>query len=60
MDVPVVLMNSFNTDEDTTKILRKYAQKRVNVLTFNQSRFPRILKETLQPLPKDNNDESEW
>lgn len=60
VDVPLVLMNSFNTDEDTIKILRKYAQKRVNVMTFNQSRFPRILKETLQPLPKDNSDSSEW
>lgn len=53
-------MNSFNTDEDTSKILRKYTQKRVSVVTFNQSRFPRILKETLQPLPRDNNDDSEW
>lgn len=29
-------MNSFNTDEDTSKILRKYQQKRCTVKTFNQ------------------------
>ena len=37
-DVPLVLMNSFNTDEDTDKILRKYAQVKVKIYTFNQSR----------------------
>jgi len=60
VDVPLVLMNSFNTDEDTSKILRKYKAKRVTVKTFNQSRFPRMLKETLQPLPQNNKNESEW
>ena len=37
-DVPLVLMNSFNTDEDTEKILRKYRQVQVKIYTFNQSR----------------------
>lgn len=37
-DVPLVLMNSFNTDEDTKKILQKYKHHRVNIHTFNQSR----------------------
>ena len=32
-------MNSFNTDEDTEKILRKYAQMKIKIHTFNQSRF---------------------
>eukprot|EP00061_Rhincodon_typus_P015677 g43482.t1 len=36
-DVPLVLMNSFNTDEDTKKILQKYRQSRVKIYTFNQS-----------------------
>ncbi|KAG8014521.1 UTP--glucose-1-phosphate uridylyltransferase, partial [Nibea albiflora] len=36
-DVPLVLMNSFNTDEDTKKILQKYKHHRVNIHTFNQS-----------------------
>ena len=38
-DVPLVLMNSFNTDEDTEKILRKYAQMKIKIHTFNQSRY---------------------
>lgn len=49
-DVPLVLMNSFNTDEDTQKILQKYGHCKVKIYTFNQSRFPRINKETLLPI----------
>uniref|UniRef100_A0A915K9V3 UTP--glucose-1-phosphate uridylyltransferase n=1 Tax=Romanomermis culicivorax TaxID=13658 RepID=A0A915K9V3_ROMCU len=49
--IPVrILMNSFNTDDDTKKVLRKYKNVRVNVHTFTQSRYPRINKETLLPL----------
>ncbi|GLD69621.1 UTP--glucose-1-phosphate uridylyltransferase-like isoform X1, partial [Lates japonicus] len=49
-DVPLVLMNSFNTDEDTKKILQKYTHHRVKIHTFNQSRYPRINKESLLPV----------
>lgn len=49
-DVPLVLMNSFNTHEDTLKLLRKYKGFRVAIYTFMQSRFPRINKETLMPV----------
>ncbi|XP_046900114.1 UTP--glucose-1-phosphate uridylyltransferase-like isoform X1 [Hypomesus transpacificus] len=52
-EVPLVLMNSFNTDEDTKKILQKYAHHRVKIHTFNQSRYPRINKESLLPIAKD-------
>ncbi|KAM5227869.1 UTP--glucose-1-phosphate uridylyltransferase [Ctenodactylus gundi] len=51
-DVPLVLMNSFNTDEDTKKILQKYNHCRVKIYTFNQSRYPRINKESLLPVAK--------
>ncbi|XP_041641220.1 UTP--glucose-1-phosphate uridylyltransferase-like isoform X1 [Cheilinus undulatus] len=51
-NVPLVLMNSFNTDEDTKKILQKYKHHRVNIHTFNQSRYPRINKESLLPVAK--------
>ncbi|XP_051241468.1 UTP--glucose-1-phosphate uridylyltransferase isoform X1 [Dicentrarchus labrax] len=51
-DVPLVLMNSFNTDDDTKKILQKYKHHRVNIHTFNQSRYPRINKESLLPIAK--------
>ena len=58
-DVPLVLMNSFNTDEDTHKIIRKYGNFRVRILTFNQSRYPRINKESLMPVAKDVKTESD-
>lgn len=52
-DVPLVLMNSFNTDEDTEKIIRKYSGFDVRIVTFNQSRYPRIHKESLMPIATD-------
>ena len=51
-DVPLVLMNSFNTDEDTQKVLRKYKGFRVKIRSFMQSRHPRINKESLLPIAK--------
>ena len=38
-NVPLILMNSFNTDDMTRKIIQKYADHDVNILTFNQSRY---------------------
>lgn len=49
-DVPLVLMNSFNTHDDTLKLLQKYKGFRVTIYTFMQSKFPRINKETLMPI----------
>ena len=46
-------MNSFNTDEDTEKIIRKYSGFDVRIVTFNQSRYPRIHKESLMPIATD-------
>ena len=50
--VPLVLMNSFNTDEDTQRIIKKYEGHNTKILTFNQSRYPRILKDSLLPYPR--------
>ncbi|KAL5292378.1 UGP2 family protein [Megaselia abdita] len=52
-NVPLVLMNSFNTDEDTEKIVRKYQGFKVQIYTFNQSCFPRISRESFLPVAKD-------
>nr|KAG5714455.1 hypothetical protein BaRGS_006901 [Batillaria attramentaria] len=52
VNVPLVLMNSFNTDEDTVKLLLKYSQVKVSIHTFNQSRYPRINRESLLPIAK--------
>lgn len=59
VDVPLVLMNSFNTDEETHKIIRKYSNFRVRIMTFNQSRYPRINKESLMPIARDIRTESD-
>ncbi|XP_054271871.1 UTP--glucose-1-phosphate uridylyltransferase isoform X2 [Macrosteles quadrilineatus] len=52
VNVPLVLMNSFNTDEDTQKIIRKYQGLQVEIYTFQQSCYPRINKDTLLPVAK--------
>ena len=60
VNVPLILMNSFNTDEDTEKVISKYRNLPIRILMFNQSKFPRIEKDTLLPLaaqhdsPKDD------
>ncbi|XP_065919351.1 UTP--glucose-1-phosphate uridylyltransferase-like [Dysidea avara] len=51
-DVPLVLMNSFNTHTETEKIKHRY-ENTVSIYMFEQSRFPRISKESLRPIPKD-------
>ncbi|KAI0032462.1 UTP--glucose-1-phosphate uridylyltransferase family [Vararia minispora EC-137] len=52
VDVPLILMTSFNTHDDTLRIIKKYANQQVRITTFNQSRYPRIYTETLLPVPK--------
>ncbi|KAN0045513.1 hypothetical protein ACTA71_005891 [Dictyostelium dimigraforme] len=59
--VPLVLMNSFNTHQETGKIIQKYKYSDVKIHSFNQSRFPRILKDNLMPVPdKLFGSDSEW
>lgn len=60
VDVPLVLMNSFSTHEETQKLLRKYQVAHCPIRQFNQSRFPRILRGALRPLPTNNSNDSEW
>lgn len=50
-NVPLLLMNSFNTDAETEKIIQKYQNTNVTLATFQQSRYPRIIKESLEPMP---------
>lgn len=51
-NIPLVLMNSFNTDEDTQKVMRKYAGFNIKIYSFNQSRYPRINKESMMPIAR--------
>ena len=61
VDVPLILMTSFNTHEDTLRIIKKYANQQLRITTFNQSRYPRILKEGLLPAPKAaGEDKDKW
>lgn len=46
-------MNSFNTHQDTLKLIKKYEGRRCEIHTFLQNKFPRINKETLSPEPND-------
>lgn len=51
-DVPLLLMTSFNTEEDTLRIIKKYADRQVKIDSFKQSTYPRILKDTMLPFAK--------
>ncbi|KAK8588665.1 hypothetical protein V6N12_023089 [Hibiscus sabdariffa] len=50
-NVPLVLMNSFNTHDETLKIVDKYSNSNIVIHTFNQSQYPRLVVEDFTPLP---------
>src|ERR1700750_3011623 len=61
VNVPFVLMNSFNTDVDTANIIKKYEGHNIDILTFNQSKYPRVVKDSLLPAPKQADSQlSDW
>ena len=57
-NVPLVLMNSFNTHADTLKIIHKY-KANLPIHTFNQSCYPRLFKESMLPMPDKVNGQNE-
>lgn len=59
VDVPLLLMTSFHTHDDTLRVVRKHAGERQRVTTFCQSRFPRVYKDTLLPCPQAVDDDKE-
>lgn len=54
--LPLLLMDSFNTEAETGKIVRKYKNRNVNIVPFKQSRFPRIKKDSSLPVPQHPHD----
>mmetsp|Transcript_5211 Transcript_5211/g.9386 ORF Transcript_5211/g.9386 Transcript_5211/m.9386 type:complete len:574 (-) Transcript_5211:420-2141(-) len=50
VDVPLVLMNSIHTDEETKRILSRYENRHVFIRHFRQSCFPRVNRSSLEPL----------
>ncbi len=53
VDVPLVLMNSSNTDQDTKKVIKKY-NGNLSILTFKQNKFPRLRRDSLLPLTNES------
>ena len=51
VDVPLILMNSFNTHDETVKIVRKYAGHNLTIHCFMQSCFPVIERDHHAILP---------
>jgi UTP--glucose-1-phosphate uridylyltransferase len=54
-NVPLLLMNSFNTHDDTQKIIEKYQNHNIEIHTFNQSQYPRLVADDFLPLPSKGN-----
>ncbi|KAL6940992.1 UTP-glucose-1-phosphate uridylyltransferase [Hanseniaspora opuntiae] len=52
-NVPLLLMNSFNTNKDTQQIIKKYSNSNCKIRSFNQSKFPRVYKDSLLPVATD-------
>ncbi|KAL6122836.1 hypothetical protein NUSPORA_00095 [Nucleospora cyclopteri] len=45
-EVPLILMNSFNTDQETAEMTKRYK----NIKMFNQSQFIKIREDNLMPI----------
>lgn len=60
-DVPLVLMNSYNTHEETARVIESFKRRyKCKIYCFQQHRYPRISQESLRPTyPSDLNDTSE-
>ncbi len=59
VQVPLILMNSFYTYEATQKVIEKY-HDRLNIKTFQQNRFPRLLEDSCQPLSEEEFGREAW
>lgn len=57
--IPLVLMNSFNTEAETSRMIQKYGES-LEILTFEQSKFPRIQKDSLLPVAKALDEPEAW
>lgn len=61
-DIPLLLMNSFSTDEDTRAVLDRYSEIRTQPVpaTMMQNKVPKILRADLRPAEWPENPELEW
>ncbi|MBW2021087.1 MAG: UTP--glucose-1-phosphate uridylyltransferase [Deltaproteobacteria bacterium] len=59
--LPLVLMNSFNTEADTQEALSSYRDLATEIpLTFLQHKFPKVVQDGLTPVNWPSNPELEW
>lgn len=59
--IPLVLMNSFKTDEESKQFLDKYPDLASDIpLSFVQHKFPKVLKDSLSPAYWPKDPENEW
>ncbi|MFA5499300.1 MAG: UTP--glucose-1-phosphate uridylyltransferase [Candidatus Cloacimonadia bacterium] len=61
-NVPLILMNSFNTDTDTLGYLKKYPTLEIAglPLSFIQNKFPKVRRDNLQPFEYESDPTQEW
>jgi len=60
-EIPLVLMNSFNTQKDSLEVLNKYPELKNKIpLDFLQSKIPKIHSETYEPAEYSDNPNLEW
>ena len=54
--IPLLFMNSFYTHKQTNEYLINKHNNKLHMITFNQNCYPRIIKETKEPLDINSND----
>jgi len=62
VNIPLVLMNSPKTHEETLELLKKYPQEegKITIHTFVQSEHPLMHKDTLAPVAKSKEERQFW
>jgi len=59
--IPLVLMNSFNTQDKSLRLLNNYPELKTNIpLDFLQHKIPKIGVETYKPVKYEPNNNLEW
>ncbi|MBW6515749.1 MAG: UTP--glucose-1-phosphate uridylyltransferase [Candidatus Cloacimonetes bacterium] len=61
-EIPLIFMNSFNTNEDTLQYLEKYPDLGLFKvpLSFTQNKYPRIIRETMEPYQHPFDENQNW
>lgn len=59
--IPLLLMNSFSTDDDTREVLGRYPDLRGDIpVTLMQHKVPKVLRDSLEPADWPADPELEW